>query len=749
MLLLTASVAVTILVNDARAIARWSDLRSASIEPALQFVAAVQRERTTSVRMLAGGANTAAPLPDQRAQTDAQLAAIGQVSVAAGHQFDELKNAQSLAQFGRLAPQIPTIRASVDRGEIPVSDVNAFYSQLIGALADNVVETAGAYAPNNRAVIEELSSAMMLRIADMHSQAVGLTTSQFTESTVDPARARIVAALYTDARQQLNTESAQFAGPTRDALDRLQRSPEWLMATTGENQLLEQGWLAVPYGEWLANEEVVNAQLLDMFHTQVVVAARTAEDAASTSADRSIWVGVGVLLLTIATSALTVVLARRLATRLRMLQSRSLELAQDTLPSLIARIQAGEAIDLDAQISVAPAGGDEIDQVARAFAIAQRTAVTVAVDQTRTRSGFAAVFLDIAYRNQSVVRQQLEILDLAESKQNDPEHLQLLFDLDHLTTRARRNAENLLILGGGQPGRRWRQPVPLEDIVRAAVSETEALARVGTVRVADVLVTGSVVTDLIHLLAELIDNAANFSPPTASVSIHGNAVGRGVVVEVEDQGLGIRFEERERLNETLSNSPDFHEMALKGRRHLGLFVVSRLAQRHSITVNLQESAYGGIKSIVLLPTEILQTPLVTADPEVAVNISERIRPHTRTISPIPQAELSKQTGSFQQPATTTDHTNGRKRMRIDNGVPADRPLLPSAGSTPQVTRGRAPLPRRERQSHMAPELGRTQFDPRAQPEPLARRRSAEVARGSMASFQSGTRQGRASAPDTQ
>lgn len=251
-------------------------------------------------------------------------------------------------------------------------------------------------------------------------------------------------------------------------------------------------------------------------------------------------------------------------------------------------------------------GTDEIGQVAEAFNTAQRAAVDAAVTEARTRGGISKVFLDIAHRSQLVVHRQLELLDVAEARQGDPEHLELLFQLDHLATRARRNAENLLILGGGQPRRRWRRPAGLEDVVRSAVSETEHFARVTTVRLPDVRVQGAVVGDLIHLLAEPVDNATTFSPPDAAVTVRGNQVGKGVVVEVEDQGLGIEFAELERLNQTLANPPDFQAMAASGQRHLVLFVVGQLAQRHGITVSLLESAYGGIKAIVLIPVAVVE-----------------------------------------------------------------------------------------------------------------------------------------------
>ena len=286
-----------------------------------------------------------------------------------------------------------------------------------------------------------------------------------------------------------------------------------------------------------------------------------------------------------------------------------------TLPSLVTRIGNGELVNVESEMTPLEYGSDEIGQVAEAFSTAQRTAVAAAVAEARTRGGINKVFLDIAHRSQLVVYRQLELLDVAEARQGDPEHLELLFQLDHLATRARRNAENLLILGGGQPGRKWRQR-GLEDIVRSAVSETEQFARVSTVRLPEVQVLGAA-------WATSFTCWPSWST-TRRRSRHRSRrcgwrqlVGKGVVVEVEDQGLGIEFAERERLSAALRDPPDFQSMAVSGQRHLGLFVVGQLAQRHGITVSLLESAYGGIKAIVLIPSSVVASAPADDWPELS------------------------------------------------------------------------------------------------------------------------------------
>jgi signal transduction histidine kinase len=228
-----------------------------------------------------------------------------------------------------------------------------------------------------------------------------------------------------------------------------------------------------------------------------------------------------------------------------------------------------------------------------------------AAQQAAALEDINAVFLNIAHRSQAIVHRQLQVLDRAERAEEDPDQLGLLFQLDHLTTRERRNAENLIILGGGQPGRQWRNPVPLLELVRSAASETEQYTRVALGRMPRMMVAGRAVGDLIHLLAELLDNATSFSPPDARIDVRGNRVGKGVVLEIEDQGLGIEPERMEQLNAMLRSDSSIGPSAKSQDWRLGLFVVSRLARRHGINVTLVESAYGGVRAIALVPMTLL------------------------------------------------------------------------------------------------------------------------------------------------
>jgi len=224
------------------------------------------------------------------------------------------------------------------------------------------------------------------------------------------------------------------------------------------------------------------------------------------------------------------------------------------------------------------------------------------VEQAELRKGVRDVFLSLARRSQALVHRQLSLLDAMERRQAEPEELEDLFRVDHLATRMRRNAENLIVLSGAAPGRGWRNPVPLVDVVRGAVAEVEDYARVTVSPIGASALAGRAVGDVIHLLAELIENAVSFSPPHTVVQVGGQHVANGFVVEIEDRGLGMSAEDLVEANEQLESPPEFH---LSSTARLGLYVVGRLSERHQIQVRLRNSPYGGITAVVLIPSALV------------------------------------------------------------------------------------------------------------------------------------------------
>jgi signal transduction histidine kinase len=312
--------------------------------------------------------------------------------------------------------------------------------------------------------------------------------------------------------------------------------------------------------------------------------------------------GVG-LLAVVVSVFLLVWFGRKVTGDLTGLYSSVRGMAEERLPRVVERLRRGDDVDVAAE-SPPPAGSSiaEISQIARSFGIVQEAAVSAAVEQARLRKGVNQVFLNISLRNQSLLHRQLGMLDAMERRTSDPGALADLFRLDHLTTRMRRHAEGLIILSGSTPGRGWRDPVSVVDVLRAAVAEVEDYVRVDVLSDSPDLIAGTAVNDVIHLVAELVENATVFSPPTTRIEIRADRVGVGLVAEIEDRGLGIGEDELAEINRRLASPPEFDPA---NSDQLGLFVVSRLAVRHGIKVSLRQSAYGGTTAILLLPFGVI------------------------------------------------------------------------------------------------------------------------------------------------
>ncbi|WP_079131916.1 nitrate- and nitrite sensing domain-containing protein, partial [Streptomyces nanshensis] len=293
---------------------------------------------------------------------------------------------------------------------------------------------------------------------------------------------------------------------------------------------------------------------------------------------------------------------RGLVRDLRTLRREAQEAAGVRLPSVMRRLAAGEAVDIETEAPRLDYPQDEAGQVGQAVNTLQRAAVEAAVKQAGMRRGVSEVFVNLARRNQVLLHRQLSLLDHMERRTEDSDELADLFRLDHLTTRMRRHAEGLVILSGAAPSRQWRKPVQLMDVVRAAVSEVEDYERIEVRRLPRLAVDGGSVADLTHLIAELLENATVFSPPHTAVQVLGERVANGYTLEIHDRGLGMAADALLEANLRLAETPEFE---LSDTDRLGLFVVSRLAQRQGVRVSLQPSPYGGTTAVVLIPGRIL------------------------------------------------------------------------------------------------------------------------------------------------
>ncbi|MFD0595980.1 sensor histidine kinase [Catellatospora coxensis] len=304
--------------------------------------------------------------------------------------------------------------------------------------------------------------------------------------------------------------------------------------------------------------------------------------------------------------------ARSIIRRINALRRQALHVAEHSLPDVVARLRAGTDVDVDAEVPPPGAVEDELNELENAFAQVQRTAVASAVQEATLRNGLNQVFLNIGRRSQVLLHRQLALLDAMERRTTDPQDLEDLYRVDHLGARMRRHAEDLVILAGAKPGRGWRHPVPLHDVMRSAVSEVEEFTRITVVPPQELALRGRAVSDVIHLLAELLENATAYSPRDTHVTVTGQLLPNGYAMEIEDRGVGMPAAAVEEANQRLADPPDF-DPAHSSR--LGLFVVARLAARHGIRVTLRPSPYGGLTAVVLLPRELVVDGNATTPPQ--------------------------------------------------------------------------------------------------------------------------------------
>ncbi|MCS0636625.1 nitrate- and nitrite sensing domain-containing protein [Streptomyces sp. LP05-1] len=297
-------------------------------------------------------------------------------------------------------------------------------------------------------------------------------------------------------------------------------------------------------------------------------------------------------------------MARQMSRAMRTLRTAAFGIAGQRLPMLVDQLSRTDPGRVDTRVEPIPIDSrDEIGEVARAFDQVHREAVRLAAEQALLRGNVNAIFTNLSQRNQSLIEGQLTLITDLENNEADPDQLENLFRLDHLATRMRRNGENLLILAGEEPGRRWDQPVPLVDVLRAASSEVEAYERIELSGVPETEIHGRAVTDLVHLLAELLENATTFSSPQTKVRVTATRLPDGrVMVEIHDKGIGLTAEDFADINHKLANPPTV-DAAISQR--MGLFVVGRLSDRHGIRVQLRPSGeQAGTTSLVMLPDAI-------------------------------------------------------------------------------------------------------------------------------------------------
>ncbi|MEU6337968.1 nitrate- and nitrite sensing domain-containing protein [Streptomyces cellulosae] len=573
--------------------------------PVEDTVRLLQQERRQTLVHLADprASDGLTALKVSRAATDRAVAAVRRSASAADVREAMHGSSEKLDAALDSFEGIESLRRSVDDGTVDRRQALDLYNRLVDPcyvlLSDlHVVEDVGL-DKQYRALVN------LSRARELLSREDALLGSALIVGKLAPTEVRDVSDLMAQRALLYETALPQLPADERDRYDTF-----WGNATTAPLRVGEQAAVFAEDGEprgvtaksWdtaagkvLDELGALNDQATDRYQERV-------RPVALGVIAKAVVAGVLGLAALLFSLYLSVRVGRKLIRDLRQLRLEAHEASGVRLPSVMRRLSAGEQVDVETEVPRLEYDKNEIGEVGQALNTLQRAAVEAAVKQAELRAGVSEVFVNLARRSQVLLHKQLTLLDAMERRTDDTEELADLFRLDHLTTRMRRHAEGLVILSGAAPSRQWRKPVQLMDVVRASVAEVEDYERIEVRRLPRVAVTGPAVADLTHLVAELLENATVFSPPHTAVQVVGERVGNGFTLEIHDRGLGMAADALLDANLRLAETPEFE---LSDTDRLGLFVVSRLAQRQNVRVSLQPSPYGGTTAVVFIPDALL------------------------------------------------------------------------------------------------------------------------------------------------
>ncbi|HEY6276791.1 MAG TPA: nitrate- and nitrite sensing domain-containing protein [Streptosporangiaceae bacterium] len=783
------SFAATVTLGDAINLARSNTVKNATGEPTGLFLAQLEAERLLAVVYLADPtAANLASLQSQEAGTAAAAASLHQ-ALTSGATMNDASTAEKRAIGALLAgaASLPALHAEIAARAITRRDAFAAYNRLVGD-AYFVLGAVISQQNNAQVVAQALAFVHMGQSGDLLGQEnallyADLSSGRFTVSDLQQFTGLV------GARRELYGQTLTELDPQYGSYYRRDVSPHALSSLV----MLENA--VVRYtrpGKLPPIQPQAWQQAVGGVSTGLSAAGNEAGNALTRQANneaRTIYlrlvlaggVGMFAVLLSIFMSWW---LGRRQVGELARLRESALELANTSLPDLVRRLAAGEKVDLPGPAPHKAARTREIRQVEEAFASVQQTAVASAVGQAQLRHGISDMFRNLARRSQSLLHRQLTLLDAMERRAKDPQELDDLFRVDHLATRMRRHAESLIILSGEAPARGWRHPVPMVDVLRAAVAEVEDYTRIKVTTASPASLTGPAVGDVIHIVAELAENATIYSPPQTSVTILGGMAGQGYTIEVEDRGLGLGAGHRDQLNALLADPPAFD---LTGGDQLGLFVAAQLAKRHNVRVSLRPSPYGGTTAIVLIPHSLVIPGAVPPREPSALPAGSTARAIARPAIGTGYAGFLPDAGSQEEDLTGSavgslagaspaipagSSLAGLAVSAADAAAepPADEPdraagaaaepgdglgERPGESTAPQPAVAAAPgpagddaldsarLPRRIRQANLAPQLREGPARPATQPDlRLLTGRSPEESRQALSSIQRGWERGR-------
>ncbi|MEU3071392.1 nitrate- and nitrite sensing domain-containing protein [Streptomyces sp. NPDC006906] len=576
-------------------------------EPLEDTVRAVQAERRQTLVFLADPrASDALPvLMGRRAATDR---IVGEVRANA--RAEDVRDALSAADNSRLeailsaVDGLEALRESVEKRTISRAKALDFYNGLVDP---SYRFLNGLHTLENVSMDKQMRALVgVSRAREMLSREDALVASGLITGRFTTAELRRISGLVAQRELLYEVSLENLPAAERRRVEQFWASPGTEPLRTAEDALIDAGPAKRPGAVDAERWEEAAVPVLDRLAGDSTEMGNRFQDRAEPAAYRVLAqagiAGILGFLALVVSVFVSVRIGRELVRDLSRLRKDAHEVSGVRLPSVMRRLAAGEQIDVETEAPHLSYEPDEIGQVGQALNTLQRAAVEAAVKQADMRRGVSEVFVNLARRNQVLLHRQLTLLDAMERRTENSDELADLFRLDHLTTRMRRHAEGLVILSGAAPSRQWRKPIQLMDVVRAAVAEVEDYERIEVRRLARIGVGGPAVADLTHLIAELLENATVFSPPHTAVQVHGERVSNGFTLEIHDRGLGMAPEVLLDANLRLAETPDFE---LSDTDRLGLFVVSRLAQRQNVRVSLQKSPYGGTTAVVFIPAALL------------------------------------------------------------------------------------------------------------------------------------------------
>ncbi|MFF0569611.1 nitrate- and nitrite sensing domain-containing protein [Streptomyces sp. NPDC004041] len=576
-------------------------------EPLEDTVRAVQAERRQTLVFLADPrASDALPvLMGRRAATDR---IVGEVRANA--RAEDVRDALSAADSSRLeailsaVDGLEALRESVEKRTISRAKALDFYNGLVDP---SYRFLNGLHTLENVSMDKQMRALVgVSRAREMLSREDALVASGLITGRFTTAELRRISGLVAQRELLYEVSLENLPAAERRRVEQFWASPGTEPLRTAEDALIDAGPAKRPGAVDAERWEEAAVPVLDRLAGDSTEMGNRFQDRAEPAAYRVLAqagiAGILGFLALVVSVFVSVRIGRELVRDLSRLRKDAHEVSGVRLPSVMRRLAAGEQVDVETEAPHLSYEPDEIGQVGQALNTLQRAAVEAAVKQADMRRGVSEVFVNLARRNQVLLHRQLTLLDAMERRTENSDELADLFRLDHLTTRMRRHAEGLVILSGAAPSRQWRKPIQLMDVVRAAVAEVEDYERIEVRRLARIGVGGPAVADLTHLIAELLENATVFSPPHTAVQVHGERVSNGFTLEIHDRGLGMAPEVLLDANLRLAETPDFE---LSDTDRLGLFVVSRLAQRQNVRVSLQKSPYGGTTAVVFIPAALL------------------------------------------------------------------------------------------------------------------------------------------------